>query len=272
MASSQINISEIVIGNRYRKEVGDLESLKQSMSTVGQLQPVVLDGLRNLIAGFRRIEAAKQLGWTKISCTSISAMKDAKLALIAERDENTCREPLKLTEKYAIGRALEVLEKPKAKERQKRKPKSVRENFPNKNEPTGKTSEIVGGMVDMSGRIYEQLKMVCKSAEEDPETFGPIAEEMDRTGKVTPAANKIIAIKKGGSRASTKAKETANTEQPEATDKADGAPVKIDRKREQALSVAEDVINKLSRIPPTNPHRDYAFKVVADWIKHNKGR
>jgi len=39
----------------------------------------------------------------------------------------------------------------------------------------------------MSGRTYEKAKAVVEAAEADPDTFGPVVQEMDETGKVDPA-------------------------------------------------------------------------------------
>jgi hypothetical protein len=40
-------------------------------------------------------------------------------------------------------------------------------------------------------RYGRQAKAVAEAAEADPETFGPIAEEMDRSGKIDPAYKKV---------------------------------------------------------------------------------
>ena len=43
----------------------------------------------------------------------------------------------------------------------------------------------------MSGPTYRKAEVVVEAAEEDPETFGPVADEMDKTGKVEPAYQKV---------------------------------------------------------------------------------
>jgi hypothetical protein len=50
----------------------------------------------------------------------------------------------------------------------------------------------------MSTLTYDRAKKVVEAAEEDPETFGPIQEEMDRTGKVEPAYRKVKEIRDKG--------------------------------------------------------------------------
>jgi hypothetical protein len=47
----------------------------------------------------------------------------------------------------------------------------------------------------MSGSTYEKAKAVVNAATAEPERFGPIKDEMDRTGKVTPAYEKVRALR-----------------------------------------------------------------------------
>lgn len=65
----QVEIEEIVIENRLRKDLGDLADL-DTIATVGLIQPLVLDkgsdGHHRLLAGERRITKLKELGHTKV--------------------------------------------------------------------------------------------------------------------------------------------------------------------------------------------------------------
>ncbi len=65
-------ISKIKIGNRLRKDLGDLNLLMESMKVLGLLQPIIVDLDYNLIAGARRLAAARKLGWSEIDCKIIS--------------------------------------------------------------------------------------------------------------------------------------------------------------------------------------------------------
>ena len=87
----KVAINQIHIKGRYRKDLGDLGPLVSSMRAVGLLQPVVVDSENGLIAGQRRVEAAKLLGWTEIEAVVAGDLDDALRLLIAQRDENTCR-------------------------------------------------------------------------------------------------------------------------------------------------------------------------------------
>ncbi len=86
----RMKLTEIRIGNRIRRNPGDLSELKDSMRRLGLLQPILVDTDNNLVAGFRRLEAAKELGWETIDARLIE-VKDRKERLIIEADENVTR-------------------------------------------------------------------------------------------------------------------------------------------------------------------------------------
>lgn len=57
-----VNLSEIIIGERFREDLGDLDSLVEAIREKGIIQPVSLDANMNLLAGGRRCAAAQVLG------------------------------------------------------------------------------------------------------------------------------------------------------------------------------------------------------------------
>lgn len=86
----KIKISDIHIGNRIRRDGGDLSALMESMKRFGLLQPILIDSNSKLIAGYRRLLAARRLGWEFIDVRMIEAGGKKELLLI-EADENTTR-------------------------------------------------------------------------------------------------------------------------------------------------------------------------------------
>jgi ParB family chromosome partitioning protein len=68
----------------------DLEALKDSMRRYGLLNPVTLNAKKELVAGMRRLEAARQLGWLSIPANVIDVTDDVTLLEI-ELEENTQR-------------------------------------------------------------------------------------------------------------------------------------------------------------------------------------
>jgi hypothetical protein len=82
--------------------MGDLDALATSMAAVGLLHPVVITGDKKLIAGHRRLLAARQLGWTEVPVHVI----DLGDVLQAEHDENVLRKDFTLSERAAIADAI----------------------------------------------------------------------------------------------------------------------------------------------------------------------
>ena len=64
-------IDEIIVGKRHRRDLGDVASLAASIGDLGLLHPIVIrpDGL--LLAGRRRLEACRSLGWESVPVTII---------------------------------------------------------------------------------------------------------------------------------------------------------------------------------------------------------
>jgi len=100
----------IVIKNRIRKEVGNLEPLMESMTKFGQLHPVVLNSKLQLIAGYRRLEAAKNLGWQSINATIIDVKSKVDLLEI-EIEENIQRKDFSEDDIIEAYKKLEKLKR-----------------------------------------------------------------------------------------------------------------------------------------------------------------
>ena len=62
ISSSQVPIDSIKIGNRFRKDLGNIASLAEDIKKIGLLYPIVINHKGELICGLRRIEAFKTLG------------------------------------------------------------------------------------------------------------------------------------------------------------------------------------------------------------------
>lgn len=89
----QINIDQIVIRKRVRKNLGDLASLMESLRRHGLLNPVVINSRNELVAGHRRTEAARRLGWQTIEVRIVDSDDEADLVEM-EIEENTQRKNL----------------------------------------------------------------------------------------------------------------------------------------------------------------------------------
>jgi len=171
----RVKIDNIKIGHRYRKDMGDIDALAKSMEELGQLQSIVIDQANNLIAGRRRIEAAKQLGWSSIKCdvVNIDAIVNGEYA------ENEIREDFRLSEKYAIMEAILPKEKKEAEARQKAGIE------PSVNLTQGSAKTIAANKVGSSRNTMVKVEAVVKAAEEEPEKYGDLVDKMDEKNKVT---------------------------------------------------------------------------------------
>src|ERR1700682_2704817 len=109
-----MNIDQIQVGFRYRKDLGDLRSLADSIAEVGLLHPVVVTSEARLIAGQRRLEACRLLGWTDVPVTVVDLLPAARV----EAHENFVRKDLIPSEIVALKRAIEPLERRESRERQ----------------------------------------------------------------------------------------------------------------------------------------------------------
>jgi ParB family transcriptional regulator, chromosome partitioning protein len=86
----QIPIDQISIGVRRRQKLGNLHSLARSISARGLLHPIIVRNHNELVAGQRRLEACKQLGWKTIPARSLENLNDEELREI-EFEENDQR-------------------------------------------------------------------------------------------------------------------------------------------------------------------------------------
>lgn len=185
-----IEIKSVKVRGRTRKDMGDLQRLADSIEAIGLLHPIVVDREHKLVAGERRLRAYRLLKSkpTTIPANVVNNLNEVAKLLAAERDENTCRKEFTTLEAVAMGKRLEELEKPKAKQRRKEtqgRPQKTGGKKPPVNGSPKKTRDRVGEQVGMSGRTYEKAKEVAESGDKEA------IEQMERTGKVGPAYNRM---------------------------------------------------------------------------------
>ena len=99
----KVNISDITISDRVRKEMGDLVPLMDSLEKHGLISPIVVSDEFQLVAGHRRLQAATKLGWKEVEVIVINNLSEEDLLEI-ELSENVYRKdfsPLELLEGYS---------------------------------------------------------------------------------------------------------------------------------------------------------------------------
>ncbi|MBN2619064.1 MAG: ParB N-terminal domain-containing protein [Spirochaetales bacterium] len=107
----EVNLTEIKIKKRIRVDIGDLEPLKESLIKYGQFHPITINHNKELISGFRRLESAKQLGWSTIDAKIIDNPSKKEL-IERELEENLVRKDFTDIELQNAYRQLNKLNNP----------------------------------------------------------------------------------------------------------------------------------------------------------------
>jgi ParB family chromosome partitioning protein len=89
----QVPLDSIVVKRRIRRELGDIDGLMGSLRAHGQLSAVLINRRHELVTGFRRLEAARRLGWRSINAEFVDADSEEE-ALELEIEENVQRREL----------------------------------------------------------------------------------------------------------------------------------------------------------------------------------
>jgi N6-adenosine-specific RNA methylase IME4 len=173
-----IPTKNIRVENRFRKKLGDLSPLMDSITALGLLHPVLVNKQLRLIAGERRLAACIRLGWKEIPARIVSLDE-----LRAEHDENMVRQDFLPSEAVAIKRALEEMEREKARNRMSEGGKFSKKglitggNLPPLEK--GKTRDKLAAYVGMSYKTLQRAEEIVAAAEKQPEKYGDLLEEMD---------------------------------------------------------------------------------------------
>ncbi len=113
-AAPELNVSvrpiaDIALDNEYLRTKTDVTALKKSIETVGLIHPVTISKKNELLAGARRLQAARELGWDEIPVHVVD--RDELLQELISIDENLVRAPLTTLElETCLNRGREIYE------------------------------------------------------------------------------------------------------------------------------------------------------------------
>lgn len=169
----QLNIKEVKVGKRHRRDLGDIASLARSIEEVGLLHPIVVQSGGKLIAGERRVAAFRLLKRKTIPVTRINLESIVR----GEAAENFERKNFTLSEAVAIRREIEPAIKAAARERRGRPKKGG--NLP----PFGKARDKIAALTGIKPRTLDKAAAIVAAAEAHPKKYGKLLEDMDRTGR-----------------------------------------------------------------------------------------
>jgi N6-adenosine-specific RNA methylase IME4 len=173
MSTAMMQTSAITVGERHRRDLGDIDAMARNISEVGLLQPIAVDPTGTLIDGARRIEAIKRLGWESVPVHVV----DIDAIVRGELAANIYRKDFTPSEMVAIAETIERRERELARQRMTLGKISTGSG-------NGKTRDKVAAPLGVSGRTLERAKQVVHAAAADPGRFGKLKADMDRTGRV----------------------------------------------------------------------------------------
>lgn len=211
-------IESVRVVNRHRTDLGNMQALMDSIEDVGLLNPITVTSDSRLVAGQRRIEACRRLGWDSVPVRVAANLDEAARLLRAERDENLERKEMLPSEKASLGEALLAIEAEKARERQRQAGREFGRgiasdergtSYPERGGEPGseqnKARSVVGEALGMSGSSYGDLRFVHRVANgmhhpsepapaEDIQRFAQSCmAEIDRTGKIARGSKSLRA-------------------------------------------------------------------------------
>lgn len=100
----ELKIADIKVGNRHRKDLGDLTSLADSIRQEGLLQPIGVTETLELVFGERRLRAQHDILKKK---TILARIVDVSSIIAGEYAENEIRKDFTPSERVAIAKAIE---------------------------------------------------------------------------------------------------------------------------------------------------------------------
>lgn len=159
----RLAVDAVIIGCRRREDLGDIEGLAASMQALGQLCPILVDTDNRLLAGERRLTAAKRLGWTSIEAVVYDRLCPELTRRRIELDENEARKPFTTEERILLAADIEEAERVLARERQAHGQtapgKTLRQPV---GEAFGKAADLAASTVGMSGETLRTGKRVLE--------------------------------------------------------------------------------------------------------------
>jgi DNA modification methylase/ParB-like chromosome segregation protein Spo0J len=158
VARLSINIDDIKIKKRIRKDLGDIASLAANINELGLLQPIAINENNELICGYRRILAFKKLQRKQIPCLKVNLASLAK----GEFSENAFRKDFTFSEMVEIKSVLEPEIKREADIRMKA-------GKPMPKLGKGRSTEIIAKALGIGHTSLEKVEKLVDAAEKRPE-------------------------------------------------------------------------------------------------------
>jgi site-specific DNA-methyltransferase (adenine-specific) len=108
----EVLVANILVGDRFRQDYGDMDGLKRSIQTHGLIEPIILDRENNLLCGGRRYKAYSELGLERIPALYRDEVDDL-LARELELEENIQRKEMSWDEVADLTKEIHTLKQAK---------------------------------------------------------------------------------------------------------------------------------------------------------------
>lgn len=157
-----INIEQIKIEDRIRKDFGNIQELADDIKQNGLINPPVVmqesDNTYTLLAGERRIRALKLLGYKQVEVRTWKSLNDEE-KLNIEISENEARKDFSKSERMEYALRLAKIEGLKAEERMK-----SGKADPCLNSDKGRTDEVIAQKLGIGGKdTYRKEKYIYEN-------------------------------------------------------------------------------------------------------------
>ena len=106
-----VEIKDIKVKKRIRKNLGDVGAMAESLKRFGQICPIIITKENVLVAGERRLEAARSLGWSSINAI-VADISDDIARLEYELEENVQRRDFSIEEEEEAAKRIANLRNP----------------------------------------------------------------------------------------------------------------------------------------------------------------
>lgn len=242
-----IDIDKIVVGERIRKDFGDIQELAEDIKENTLLNALVVtpngEGTYLLIAGERRLRACKSLGYKAVTVNVVAA-EDAEHALRMEISENECRKEFTMTERLAYAEKLQAIKAAEAKARMVDAHTIGTQN----SAELGETRDIVAKAVGVSHDTLSKARAIADNADLlDPADFADWDEGRLSTNK---AYQRIKAAKEQAERERNQARQELDAAQQDLADAwqaqedAESEAVMLKRKLESIEKPKPEVVER----------------------------
>ena len=109
---------QIIDGHSYRRDLGDLDELTESIRRFGLLSPIVITTGNVLISGNRRLAVMRTLGHRTVPVWVVQGVSDKLSTVLAIQDENTLHKMLTPIEQAELYEELKQLYAEEAERRE----------------------------------------------------------------------------------------------------------------------------------------------------------